>query len=134
MKTRKWFKIIPVFWWIGIVAVFGVVMMWLWNWLVPSIFGLTTIGYLQALGLLVLARILFGGFGGGRKMMFGGMMSGMHGHDNPIREKWMKMSPEERKEFIKKRHEHISGGPVGRQDFFRGGGFDVDSNPEKGNE
>ncbi len=134
MKTRKWFRIVPAFWWIGIVALFGAVVMWLWNWLIPPIFGLATIGYLQALGLLILARILFGGFGGGRKMMFGGMMHGMHGHDNPIREKWMKMSPEERKEFVNKRREHMHGGPFGRQNFFRGSEFDTDSNPEKGNE
>lgn len=131
MKTRKWFRIVPMIGWIGIVALFGAVVMWLWNALVPGIFGLTAIGYWQALGFLVLARILFGG---GRKMMFGGMMHGMHGHDNPIREKWMKMSPEERKEFINRRREHTHGGPFGRQSFFRGGEFDAGSNPEKGNE
>ena len=42
---------------------FGV--MWLWNWLMPEIFGLTTIGYWQAIGLFALAKIIFGSFGGG---------------------------------------------------------------------
>nr|WP_298995716.1 hypothetical protein [uncultured Allomuricauda sp.] len=47
---------------IGILFVFlmGFVVMWLWNWLMPTIFGLTTIGYWQAIGLLALAKILFG--------------------------------------------------------------------------
>lgn len=33
----------------------------LWNWLLPPLFGWRTIGFWQALGLLVLCRILFGG-------------------------------------------------------------------------
>lgn len=44
----------------------GFVIMWLWNWLMPSIFNLTTITYWQALGLAVLARLLMGGCGHGR--------------------------------------------------------------------
>lgn len=50
---------------ICLVALFGYVVMWLWNALVPEIFGLTTISYWQAVGLLVLFKLLFGGFGGG---------------------------------------------------------------------
>jgi hypothetical protein len=44
-------------------AVGPVIVMLLWNWLVPVIFGLKTIDFWQALGLLVLAKILFGGLG-----------------------------------------------------------------------
>jgi len=40
--------------------VFGYVIMLLWNWLMPVIFGLPVIGYWQAWGLLILAKILFG--------------------------------------------------------------------------
>jgi hypothetical protein len=47
------------------VAVGGVIVQWLWNWLVPSIFGLRGITLWEALGLLALSRILFGGFGRG---------------------------------------------------------------------
>lgn len=45
----------------------GVVVQWLWNWLVPDIFGLRQLKFWEALGLLALCRILFGGFslGGG---------------------------------------------------------------------
>ncbi|KAB7528844.1 hypothetical protein F8C76_13395 [Flagellimonas olearia] len=47
------------------------VLMWLWNWLMPDIFGLPTVTYWQALGIFVLAKLIFGfGFGddkGGKK-------------------------------------------------------------------
>jgi len=36
-----------------------VVLMLLWNWLMPSIFGLATIGYFKALGLFIISKILF---------------------------------------------------------------------------
>jgi hypothetical protein len=39
--------------------VLGVVVMALWNWLMPDIFGLTTITYWQAWGIVLLAHILF---------------------------------------------------------------------------
>lgn len=43
---------------------FGYVVMYLWNWLMPAIFGLTAITFWQAIGLGLLAKLLFGGFGG----------------------------------------------------------------------
>jgi len=55
---------IPVFAFIG-----GELVKALWNWLLPPLLGLHPIGFWQALGLLALARILFGGvrsFGGRR--------------------------------------------------------------------
>ncbi|MFD2784859.1 hypothetical protein [Hymenobacter rubripertinctus] len=50
------------------VALAGYVTMWLWNWLLPDLFRLPLISIWQALGLLVLSRLLFGGWGsrGGR--------------------------------------------------------------------
>jgi uncharacterized membrane protein YgcG len=62
----------------------GVVVQWLWNWLLPEIFGLRTITFWQALGLLALCRILFGSFGRG----------GGHHHetDRRGREWWRKRS------------------------------------------
>ena len=44
---------------------FGLLIQHLWNWLMPGIFGLKELGFWQAVGLFALARILFGGFGGG---------------------------------------------------------------------
>ncbi len=59
--AKKGFKI---FFMIIIVILFtflmGYVVMWLWNWLMPTIFGLPSVGYWQAIGLLALAKILFG--------------------------------------------------------------------------
>lgn len=72
-------------------AIFGWVVMSLWNWLMPNLFGLHLITYWQALGLLILAKILFGGFRGrpGHHMQWRHRMM----------ERWEKMSPEEREKF-----------------------------------
>ena len=43
---------------------FGLVIMWLWNWLMPMIFNLPTLNYWQSVGVLALASILFGRLGG----------------------------------------------------------------------
>ena len=48
---------------IGLTAIVAAIML-LWNYLIPSIIGWTTINYWQALGLFVLTRLLFGGFHG----------------------------------------------------------------------
>jgi hypothetical protein len=85
-------------------AVFGVVVMFLWNALMPRIFALPFLNYWQAAGLLILARLLFGGLGGlghGRLMRAGGNDRLFH-HGNKFREKWMNMSADERKEIIEK--------------------------------
>lgn len=91
------------------VAGFGAVVMLLWNALIPSVFGLGVINFWQALGLLALARILFGGIGGG---MGDDRMRRMDRGRNPIREKWMEMTPEQRKEFMERKEED--------RDFFHG--------------
>ncbi|MBD81015.1 MAG: hypothetical protein CL840_19005 [Crocinitomicaceae bacterium] len=48
----------------GLAILFGYILMSLWNWLMPMLFGLPVISYWQAVGLFILAKILFG-FGGG---------------------------------------------------------------------
>ena len=45
------------------VLLIGFVVMWLWNWLLPDLFGLRAINYWEAVGILALSKILFG-FGG----------------------------------------------------------------------
>ncbi|WP_413927602.1 hypothetical protein [Herbaspirillum sp. alder98] len=70
------------------VLALGAAVMLLWNWVVPPIFpAATEIGFWRALGLLVLCRILFGGFRGNR-----------HWHDKKrrMRARWQAMTPEER--------------------------------------
>ena len=44
--------------------VFGWLVMLLWNWLMPVIFGLGLISYWQAFGIVVLAKLIFGSVGG----------------------------------------------------------------------
>src|SRR5208283_5617333 len=41
----------------------GEIVLHLWNWLLPPLFGFRQINFWQALGLLLLCRILFGGLG-----------------------------------------------------------------------
>jgi hypothetical protein len=66
----KWILIAPLA--IGGLALLaflgGQIVTMLWNALLPDLFGVPRIGFWQALGLLALCRILFGGFGlrGGR--------------------------------------------------------------------
>jgi len=50
---------------------FGNLIMWLWNWLMPSLFGLRTIGFWEGLGLFLLAKLIFG-FGGSSSSNEGG--------------------------------------------------------------
>ena len=46
--------------------VFGYLVMILWNWLMPAVFGITTITYWQAFGIVILAKLIFGAIGRGK--------------------------------------------------------------------
>jgi hypothetical protein len=48
-----------------IAFLFGYFVMLLWNWLLPPLVHVGTINYWQAFGIVILAKILFGGIGGG---------------------------------------------------------------------
>jgi hypothetical protein len=87
MKYRFWRLGMPVLF-LGAAAVLGWVVMMLWNAVVPVAFvGGRLIDYWHALGLLVLSRILFGGFRGR------GGWRGRH------RRRWEAMTPEEREQL-----------------------------------
>lgn len=85
------------------ITIGGGVVMLLWNWLAPNLFGLRLITFWQALGLLALCRILFGGFGLGG----GGNRSSRQRMEKRISERirervderWEQMTPEERERF-----------------------------------
>jgi hypothetical protein len=89
---------------VAIAAVAAVTML-LWNVLVPAIIGWQAISYWQAVGLLILCRLLFGG-------MFGGLRHhhhGMHGHGFGHRhlfhthhERMKGMTRKEKREYIHK--------------------------------
>jgi len=70
----------------------GVVVMTLWNWVMPATFGLPGLTLGRALALLILSRLLLGGFSGPRGR-------GMHWRHR-MRERWEQMSPEERERFM----------------------------------
>ena len=86
-------------WWIFLVAppamvafgwLFGEIVMHLWNWLMPAIFGLKMITFWQAIGLLILARILVGAVGGG---------GGNNRQRTRAGTRWECMTPEEHEKF-----------------------------------
>jgi hypothetical protein len=86
MKGLAFVVLAPAF-----VALVSLVVMLLWNALIPSLFAGPVLGFWQAAGLLVLSRILFGGF---RR----------HGHHHEWRRRawrarWHRMTPEERDRF-----------------------------------
>ena len=68
--------------------VFGMAVKWLWNWLMPALFGLGTITYWQAFGIVILAKFLFGSFGGHHKDTSDHVRSKFH-------EKWQRSFGEE---------------------------------------
>ena len=80
------------------VAVFGFVVMSLWNWIGPAVFGLRSITFWQALGVLILSKILFGGFRG---------RPGYGGHwRRRMSARWQQMTPEEREQFCQGMFRH----------------------------
>jgi hypothetical protein len=90
---RKFFMIIPIV--ILAILVFSAIVMSLWNAILVSVLGVKAITFVQALGILVLSKILFGGFKG---------RGGCHGGPPPMwrekmQEKWATMTPEEREKF-----------------------------------
>jgi hypothetical protein len=92
MKRYRFLRVlkIAVFGTLAVVAV-SFLVMGLWNVLMPSIFAVRAITFWQALGLLVLSKLLFGGF----RPYPGG---GSHWRRRII-ERWEQMTPEEREKF-----------------------------------
>lgn len=98
---RRWFFWAPlaILAMLAFIAFGGVIVHWLWNWLLPPLFGWHPITFWEAIGLLALCRILFGGVGmrgprgpGMRLRMRERMQARMF-------ERWERMTPEERERF-----------------------------------
>lgn len=85
------------------ILIFSLVVMGLWNTVLAPVIGVKSIGFMQALGILVLSKILFGGFRGGWR--------GGRGPEwrQKMKEKWEAMSPAEREQF-KAEWKHRCGG------------------------
>lgn len=91
MRRRKWIFVIAPLGIAVVIAIGGQVVLHLWNWLLPPLFGWREITFWQAVGLLALCRILFGGFGarGSARSKLGRRLA----------ERWEQMTPEEREKF-----------------------------------
>ena len=87
-NKRGFFFIIPVIILFGLTAI----VMWLWNTILPTVLGVQEVSFWQAMGILVLSKILFGGFGGFRKHRD-------HTHKRQFFNKIKNMSPEEKENF-----------------------------------
>jgi hypothetical protein len=115
-RFMKWQYIVPTLIVVGpiIAAIFvfvtGGIVMLLWNWLLPRLFGFPEITLLQGFGLLVLSRILFGGFGGGG----GGRDHSKH------------MTPEERERFRGRMRDRYCSTALGDQE-----GVVIDSSSDR---
>lgn len=90
---KKLLFIIPI----GLLAialfllVFGGTVMLLWNNILVQVLHVSVITFKQALGILVLSKILFGGFRGAHWSR--------HRWKEKMQQRWDKMTPEEREKF-----------------------------------
>ncbi|QQS27525.1 MAG: hypothetical protein IPM47_11495 [Sphingobacteriales bacterium] len=84
---------------IGVVFIVlaGFLTSWLWNAILPDVLGVSKISFFQALGILLLSRLLFGRFG--RHRGFYEKRNHIHPKAAMMREKWANMSEEERENF-----------------------------------
>jgi hypothetical protein len=102
---KKWIFLAPLI--LVAVALFvalgGEIVRQLWNWLLPPLFGWSRITFWQALGLLALCRIMFGGRG-----LQGSARSRAR---RGVAERWESMPPEERQRLRQLLHERWGAGP-----------------------
>ena len=116
-RREKMFLIAPLAI-VGIAAFIflgGWIVMSLWNWLLPALFGWHLLTFWQALGILLLCRILFGGWtsrhGGGRgrselRRRIVGRMA------DQVGDRWTRMTPEERELFRQRVRERCGFDPA----------------------
>ena len=121
-KNKKFhpFKILGM---AGMVVLFvgiaGAAVMFLWNAIIPEVTGWKPLTYWQAIGILVLFKILFGGFRRGsgrhqrRRSRWKEMRNKWKGMDpkerKQMKEKWVKMDAEEKKAFKQKWKNYCKG-------------------------
>ena len=106
---RKWIFLAPlaILGFLLFIAIGGAVVQLLWNWLLPPLFGWRQITFWQALGLLALCRILFGGLG-----RHGYSRSGIRRRmAERMDERCAHMTPEERERFRQRMRERWGFGP-----------------------
>lgn len=92
------------------IALGGAIVMMLWNWLLPPLFGWRQLTFWQALGILVLSRVLFGGFG--RHGFSGSMRRSMA---ERMADRMESMTPEERERLGQRMRERFGFSPTTRE-------------------
>ncbi len=111
---RKWVFIAPlaILGLLLFVAIGGELVKFLWNWLLPPLFGWRQVTFWEALGILLLCRILFGGFG-----LHGSGRSNVRRRGiadrvaDRVAERWEVMTTEERERFRQRMRERCGFGP-----------------------
>jgi hypothetical protein len=102
-KKLIWIAPLAILGMLVFIFIGGEIVMHLWNWLLPPLFGWRQIAFWQALGILLLCRILFGGFGCHRPAR-----SNMR---RRMEERYEHMTPEERERFRQCMRERWGFGP-----------------------
>ena len=119
---KKWIVLAPLVFlgFLAFIAVGGALVRLLWNWLLPPLFGWHELSFWQALGMLALCRILFGGLGlhgsgrsGFRRRMGQRMQARMA---ERMEERMAHMTPEERERLRQRMRERWGVGPAAGQD------------------
>ncbi|SRR5581483_267692 len=117
LKRLIWIAPLGIIGMILFISIGGLIVMQLWNWLLPTLFGIRMIGFWEALGILLLSRILFGGFG----MSGSGRSRGRSGHVGDriadrivdrVSDRLDNMTPEERERFRTRMRERWGDGPT----------------------
>jgi hypothetical protein len=102
---KKWILLAPlaILALLLFIALGGEVVRQLWNWLLPPLFGWRQVTFWQALGILALCRVLFGGLGG------------HHSHRSNFRrrmaDRWDRLTPEERERLRQGMHRRCGSDP-----------------------
>jgi len=122
MKDFRRKKFVGIFIFIAVFAAAIAIVMFLWNALMPSIIGWTTINYWQAAGLMILSRLLLGGFGrfgrfGGKRHHFKQKREEFR-QWHMLRDQMKDMTKEERREYMRKhmRYHGFGGGSCGKDE------------------
>ena len=110
---RKWIFIAPlaILGMLAFTVIGGEVVLRLWNWLLPPLFGFRQITFWQGLGILLLCRILFGGFG-----LRGSDRSNIRSRvadrlADRVGDRWDAMTPEQRERFRQRLRERCGFDP-----------------------
>jgi hypothetical protein len=110
-KRLIWIAPLAILGMLVFIAIGGEIVLHLWNWLLPSLFNWRQITFWEALGILALCRILFGGFG---------WRGASHRSSRPrmldrladrIGDRVNAMSPEEKERFRQRMRERCGWGP-----------------------